>query len=341
MVRALFFYQFGGPHRAHEPFIEVLDADYRHFETGALPTPDREDQNLDSLGARLNIARSCRPNYEVVIGEGSAALQTAMLYKLLINRDATVVFLACDQTFKNKRFVSDTLWTAITPVTNRVVDCCVAISNLVDDWIAPYFRHTPRHIVHPTTTEEKFEALTGINPRSSADPFVVLSAGRYQPMKNFDLIVSTVAEIREHSERDIELVLLGPDHDTQPYANRPFVTTPGFVSVAEFHNWFQQATLYAQPSRADGLGVAVLEAMLAGLPVVVSPEVGAKSFLLDEWVVSADREALAARIKRTADMSVKERRDVGMRNREAVSHLTPERQAKRFKNVVRSVMENE
>lgn len=57
----------------------------------------------------------------------------------------------------------------------------------------------------------------------------------------------------------------------------------GFVSAAEVRQWMGQADLFVLPSYSEGFSMAVLEAMAAGLPVVVTP-VGALPELVRDGV---------------------------------------------------------
>jgi glycosyltransferase involved in cell wall biosynthesis len=59
------------------------------------------------------------------------------------------------------------------------------------------------------------------------------------------------------------------------------VRFPGFVRGADKLRWLQDASLLALPSYAEGLPVAVLEAMAAGLPVVTTPVGGVPDFFRD------------------------------------------------------------
>ncbi len=113
---------------------------------------------------------------------------------------------------------------------------------------------------------------------------LILSVGGIEPRKGSDTLVRALAALREWG-RDPVLAIVG-DHsfqDYRAYVDRVLAMLPGLglrlgrdvvrlgtVPDAELPAWYAAADVLAFPSTKEGWGLAVLEAMSAGLPVVTS-----------------------------------------------------------------------
>jgi len=335
-VDTVFLFQGGYPHSAHIEFAEALSADLRHFETGAKPTPNRKNQDCHSEIKRLRAARQLS-NYDVVIAEGTAALQTLLSYGLMNSREATTILLACDETFAE---ISDTkmhyVWQFLRILTRRV-DGCISISNLEQSWVRPYLPSARHEIVNPTTTPEKYDALLELDNAQPEAPTQLLSVGSARPMKNYDSLVSAVGQVRKRTGRDVQLTLVGSGHESESYTDAPFINISGFIDLPELYRHLEEADLYVQSSQGDGFGVAALEAMLAGLPVLVSSETGIRELLPDEWVMGTDTCAITKAIDTTLATAPSQLVDVGTQNRRRAATLSPDRQAERFTEAVSTI----
>jgi glycosyltransferase involved in cell wall biosynthesis len=77
------------------------------------------------------------------------------------------------------------------------------------------------------------------------------------------------------------------------------------MSQAGIAEEFTHADCLVLPSRCDGFGLVVAEALGSGLPAIVSEHVGAKDLVQESgagWVVAAgDAAALAARMRACVD----------------------------------------
>ncbi|MGZ8764268.1 MAG: glycosyltransferase, partial [Acidimicrobiia bacterium] len=74
-----------------------------------------------------------------------------------------------------------------------------------------------------------------------------------------------------HKHRDVTLVLAGPRGWLDvPGLERPWVRELGAVNEPALDALYRRATLYAMPSRYEGFGLPVLEAMARSCPVIAA-----------------------------------------------------------------------
>lgn len=113
-------------------------------------------------------------------------------------------------------------------------------------------------------------------------PFI-LYAGTVRPQKNVPRLVEAFAVLRcefeNHPEfRELRLVIIGDELSRNPSVRRaviatrvePFVRFLGFVPIETLKVFYRAATIFAFPSLYEGFGLAPLEAMACGTPVVAS-----------------------------------------------------------------------
>jgi glycosyltransferase involved in cell wall biosynthesis len=111
---------------------------------------------------------------------------------------------------------------------------------------------------------------------------LILFLSRLDPKKGLDLLLRAFARIRRNMP-DIALVLAGegdPEfvtalkNEAASLGIASDVHWPGFLTGTEKEAALADADLYVLPSYSENFGIAVVEAMAAGLPVIVSDQVG-------------------------------------------------------------------
>ncbi len=151
-------------------------------------------------------------------------------------------------------------------------------------------------------------AAWGENPRDDLPGArVLLAVCRLEPQKGVDVAVRALPAVRERHP-DAHLVVLGEGSERERLerlAAELGVPVHLLGRVPDVGAWLRRADLLVHPVRWEGFGLALLEAMLAGLPVVASrvsstPEVVAdgETGLL---VPPDDPAALAAALCRILD----------------------------------------
>ena len=95
----------------------------------------------------------------------------------------------------------------------------------------------------------------------------VLTVATLEPRKNLHVLVEAHRLLGD----DLELVVAGGEGwGEQPLFDGPRIRRLGFVSDDELARLYRGAAVVAYPSRFEGFGIPVLEAMACGAPVVVS-----------------------------------------------------------------------
>ncbi|MGH9559538.1 MAG: glycosyltransferase family 4 protein [Bryobacteraceae bacterium] len=113
-------------------------------------------------------------------------------------------------------------------------------------------------------------------------PFI-LYAGTIRPQKNISRLIEAFAVVRADLElnpsfADLRLIIIGDELSKNPSVRRavaearmqPFVRFLGFVPATTLRVFYRAASVFAFPSLYEGFGLAPLEAMACGTPVVAS-----------------------------------------------------------------------
>ena len=135
-------------------------------------------------------------------------------------------------------------------------------------------------------------------------PRLLIYVGRMDPYKNVPMLVDAFAQIKAACPFPIRLKVIGPKDPRYPEAERRAaelgvtdeISFTGFVTNEELAEAYRTADLLAHPSRYEGFGLQIVEAMAAGTPVLCTdggsqPEVAGDAAVI---VPSGDMAAFAA-----------------------------------------------
>jgi glycosyltransferase involved in cell wall biosynthesis len=179
---------------------------------------------------------------------------------------------------------------------------------VADGWAAvhvPAMVGRPVHAVRKGVDAELFQP-DGPDVRAKlglAGRRVVLSAGRFVPLKNMALLIDAVAELRR-MDPTVQLVLVGEGPEARALKQRAArlgvadaVTFAGYIAQDQMAAFYRAADVFALASEFDNSPNVVLEAMACGVPVVATNVGGVAEYVAVDrggsLVPPADAHAMA------------------------------------------------
>jgi glycosyltransferase involved in cell wall biosynthesis len=181
-------------------------------------------------------------------------------------------------------------------------------------------------------------------PRPAKEEVCFLFCGQMIARKGVDLLLQALTRLDARAR----LLLVGREADLPgwlaelPAEVRARVEYAGFQAPDALPGFFARADVFVLPSRYDGWGVVVNQALGSGLPIICSDAVGAAADLVEPerngLIVPAGEEApLAAAMQRLLDEPAT-RTAWGANSREKAVQWTPEAGARKWVQALASAI---
>ena len=192
---------------------------------------------------------------------------------------------------------------ALRAVYLRWTSAFVVNSQLEADTSVPEMSADRVNVVyHPVV--EQGASKAELRPRGAEERLRVGFLGRLHPKKNLNLVIDAVARLPDH----VELVVAGGgplleqmQRHSEQRGVQERVEWLGFVSPDERTRFLEGIDVLVMPSSFESFGMSAAEAMLDGIPVVVSEQTGIAEIIRRHSagvVVPPDVESITAAIKR-------------------------------------------
>lgn len=192
------------------------------------------------------------------VHEGQAVYWALLQHKYF--KIPYIITRRIDNPFKNK-------WLSNLAYNNAAR--IIGVSKAVESIVAKQFPEVQTNVINdsPVTYNIDQNLLQALKSKYQ-NKFVVVQAAMLYQHKGFDVTISAAKHLQ--ARQDIQFCLLGdgPELDTLK-AQAEGLNNVEFLGLQrEMGTWFERADLVILPSHTEGMGSVLLEATLAGVPVV-------------------------------------------------------------------------
>ena len=195
------------------------------------------------------------------------------------------------------------------------------------------------HVIQPGISTERFSALDPERSRQkirkrhgfSTDDLVLLFVGMNFEVKRLDLVLKAVADlsVRRDENQNLKLLVVGKGkkkHYMKLARDLRIVNQVVFAGVTQkVEEYYMASDILAMPSQNDSFGMVVLEAMMAGLPTIITETVGARDLIesgTHGFVLPADPSVSDVSEKLSFLLKKENRLRMGENAREVARHQT-------------------
>jgi len=221
-------------------------------EAVALPARSQELRMALTLPRLLRRLRPGAAHFQHALPLGYRGRTVLTLHDLHFERDPSVMGRLDRLVFKT-----------VVPRSARKADRVLAVSERTKTDAVELYGLSPKKV---TVTPHGVDPAFG--PGEGGDGGYLLFVGAVQARKD------PLAALAAADEVGLPLVVAGPEKE--PALARELrdggADLRGFVAPAELASLYRYATALVLPSRYEGFGIPVLEAMASGTPVVISPD---------------------------------------------------------------------
>lgn len=203
----------------------------------------------------------------------------------------------------------------------KQINCVICVSQAVKNTLISFneIKESMGIVVYNPVSVPK------ILTEKRSDVFHLVYVGRLEKIKNVDFLINWVARLK--TTKKIRLTIVGEGTERRALENlvdryclNDQIVLTGFLDKPE--SIVSQANLFVLPSLSEGFGIAVVEAMLQGIPCVCSNVGGIPEFIVDNengWLFDPTcEESIDQKMNHILNLSIEEIKSIGLKGRNSV-----------------------
>lgn len=165
--------------------------------------------------------------------------------------------------------------------TLELTDLILAVSAKFAGWLKEYYPMYKDKIDHVTNGIDT-DLIHNSRQRTEKERHMIFSIGGGMPRKKIKYICEAVKKLREEYDSKMTLCVIGDTGaDSSKIDSYDFVDDRGLVTFDECVRLFDDAALFVQNSSFETFGLAPVEALVCGCPILCSRHVGALELIKD------------------------------------------------------------
>ncbi|MFH1393815.1 MAG: glycosyltransferase [Candidatus Micrarchaeota archaeon] len=313
-----------GPHLAYKAFAESIGATPLRIET-------RVDKKQDFLTKGVNFTKSVLAvpgGYDVYLTEtcyyyAAAARRMRKIRGKIVNVCASPMFYnMLHGVIKGKE--KDMLLEFAKDIDGMIIE-----GEYVGELVRKLGIDVPTRTVYTYIGKQRYQELQQLKPNLGSKNISIIATNDYR-YKGVDMLLRAMKFVNEEDPEITLNIVLG-NIDPKEFGEHMVPSASISYEVAPA---LEASALYVHPSRGDVFPVAPLEAMMAGLPVMVSDETGTREVVgkvRPDFVLPMTPKEIAGKILEYFSLELGQRQKLSDSFRKAAMPFSEEEQVARFK----------
>lgn len=325
---------FSGPHWVHERFASVVAEN-----SMAVPSRASKRQSAPSKAfSLLKSALSIPGGYDVYFAE--ACYYYPAIAKRLHRINGKIINLCGSPLFYN-------IWKGIMGKTEsrmllelfKSVDGMVLEGNYTKEVLSALRLKVPTITAYTYVKPGRYEALAAMKPDLGTKNIAITATNDIE-YKGVDILLKAMPLINQQ-DAGVRLRIIHRNLNMDKISH---LLTPNVSLEEDVEKAFRSTSLYVHPSRGDVFPIAPLEAMLAGIPTMVSTDTGTKEFVekVDrKYVLPLEPKAIAGAVLNHFSSTEKHRKELSAAFRNQALQFNEKEQLagleRNYKELLRSI----
>ncbi len=292
-----------GTNSVHEKMAEHIGADIHHIKSRVT----KEQGKLDKLNNLLNSIADIDTDYDIILCENN--YYYSALKRILVWKKPKIINMACGGLFYNlSAGVIKGLERKVLLSLAQEIDGHLLLGHYGVELMERLGLTQPHKIVYPFVPDKQAKKLLDMETDLDSKEMTIIARGDPH-YKGLDMLLKAYYVVSR--KQDVMLNIISRDIPPSWIWNEVDKNKIDTKKVRYHHNppeidsILKRTALYVQPSRGDTFPVASIEAMMAGIPTIVSSETGTKEIANDCF---KDTNGMIRLMAQYLNMSDKDRR---------------------------------